>query len=183
MANFKGSGILVIRKLLENLGGDAEARFLASLSPELAKTYKTCLSASWVPIEASVALSAKAADLLYTEASSEQRLFRLGRDRAALQIKGIYKIFFPIFSISAILGNAANLWSTQHDRGRALVEKSDQPNQGTFCVTGYPEMLPPLLHLVKGFVAGVLEAAGAKNPQIDIDKSNPDLWKWRASWS
>jgi len=183
MANFKGSGILVIHKLLQKLSGDAEARFLAALPPELAKLYKTCLPTSWVPIEASVALSALAADMLYAEASREQRLFRLGRDRATLQIKGIYKIFFPVFSISAILSNSANLWSTQHDQGHALVEKSGQPNCATFCVAGYPEMLPPLLFLVKGFLAGVLEATGVKNPQIDIDKSNPDLWKWPASWS
>jgi len=44
-------------------------------------------------------------------------------------------------------------------------------------------MLPKLRQLVKGFIAGVLELAGAKNVQIAIDFSDPATWKWKTSWS
>jgi hypothetical protein len=179
MANLKGSSIKAIEKLFKNQPLPYE-QFLASLSPEELKTYKHSMPITWVPADLAASISSKAADLLYP--GDPRRLVKLGRDRAVVHITGLYKMVFRILDSGTLLNNAASVWPTLHDTGKASIEKGEDARHAAFCVSGYPELLGPFKPMVEGFILGVLESAGKKNIQVVLDGRNPDLWKWMVSW-
>jgi hypothetical protein len=181
MANFKGTGILVIAKLLKAKDGDAEARFLAELTPAESKIYKACMPITWVPAETAVSLSRKAASILFPK--DIHALYRFGYERSLVQISGVYKILFHVLTINTIMGNAAQLWPAQHDKGKAWIEKGEHGHCAYFCVSGYPDLLPEFRTMIQGFIAAILQSAGQKEVRVELDEKNPDLWKWKGIWS
>jgi len=182
MANFKGTGILVIPKLLKAKGGGAEERFLAQLTPDELKTYKTCMPITWVPAETAVSLSSKAASVLFSD-DPKGHLFRFGYERSLQQISGVYKVLFHVLNINTILANAAQLWPAQHDKGQARIEKGENDKCATFCVTGYPDLLPAFRIMIQGFITAILTAAGLKQVRVELNESNPDEWRWKGFWA
>jgi hypothetical protein len=181
MANFKGTGILVIPKLLKAKGGDAETKFLDKLTPAETKAYKTCIPISWVPVETAVSLSGKAAELLYPD-DPRGALWRFGYERSLIQLSGVYRVLFHVLNISTIMASSALLWPAQHDKGQARIEKGENDKCAYFCVSGYPDLLPQFRKMLQGFITGVLTTGGQKNVRVELQESNPDLWKWKGIW-
>jgi hypothetical protein len=179
MNNFKGSGILAIDKLFKAQNPELREKFLAALSPEELKAYKTCLPISWVPTTLAVAISEKAADVLYP--GDPRRLFNLGRDRAIVHINGMYKILFKLMNVNTVLEQAGKLWPTQHDSGKVNIEIHSK-TAADFCVSEYPSLLKPFYVLIEGFINGVLTTAGAKNVKVTFVGTNPNLLTWKATW-
>jgi hypothetical protein len=180
MSHYKGTGILAIAKVFKSKNIDS-GTFLAQLTTEELKAYKACLPITWMPLEMAEAISIKAAQVLYP--GDSQALIKLGHDRAIVQINGIYKLFFRIITMNSVLENAAKLWPTQHDQGKAWIGENSGKNRASFCVSGHAALTPAFRKLIQGYVLGILETAGVKNVQTSIDEKDPNLWKWNATWT
>lgn len=179
MAKFKGSGIVVLKKLLESKSSTALDLFLSSLTEEERNWFKKTVPITWLPVEIATTLSKKAGQVLYP--NDPQFLFKLGQARARENVRGLYKIFFKILSPETVIKNAAKLWPQHHDEGKAVVE-SISPHQAVYCVTDYPDLPEDFRKIIEGFVYGIMEVAGAKQIQTKRIETNPDQWEWPATW-
>jgi hypothetical protein len=133
-----------------------------------------------VPIEAAASISVQAAKVLYGRGAKS--LWKFGRERAILNVSGVYKILFNALDINTVFSKAANFWPTQHDKGKAYIQKGGAKNNAAFCVESYPLLNGEYKQLIDGYICGVLESAGVQNVLVMLDESDPSLWKWDATW-
>ena len=65
MAKFKGTGIVVLEKLLNKRSSDSYSEFIDSLSDDEKTVFSQTLPLSWVDINIASSLSEKAAKILF----------------------------------------------------------------------------------------------------------------------
>lgn len=176
MARFKGVGPVYIRKLAESMNIDIESK----LSDEDRKWLHS-LESFWVPIESWAHILNAMAVLGYGR--TEIGLDKIGRGLADSNLKGIYRILARWAEIGFLAKQSALFWKQYHDRGEALTEMEDGDTKATFCVKGYPEMPQAVRIFNTGYVAGLMEFAKAKNVNVKLDESDPNVWKWHIKWT
>ncbi len=180
MANCKGTNVVILRKMFHDRPKEEEKSFLAGLSAEDAKLYQTAMPITWVPIPTLVRIYEQALPFLYP--GDPLTWQRIGRDLARDNLTSIYKSSLKLTEVAFAFAQAGKLWRTYVDQGRAQAEKEKNSPSGYLLVTEAPDLPSKFLDVVDGFIAGVLELAGAHNVKLSRHDGNPKAWKWHVKW-
>lgn len=108
MPKFKGTGIVVLEKLLNQKSPDAFQEFKEDLTVEERSVYDQTMPISWVPVEIAAKLSEKVAHILYSE--DPDASMKLGMARANEHVNGVYRIIMKMISVNTVLERSAKLW-------------------------------------------------------------------------
>lgn len=180
MGNYKGTGVVFMRSLFKRHGAASERKFLAQLTPQETDIYKQTLEFHWIPIEVITRYFELAAPLLYP--GDSQGLRRIGREMARDHLQGVYRIVLRVVTVEYIIEKAARLWRTYHQIGTTRMERPGE-RMLQFVVMGYPDLPAAFRECTCGYIAGVLELAGAKDIHVLKSNDNPEEWRWKLSWS
>jgi len=180
MNNYKGVGIVFLRKFVQAHGLKIEYAFIEKLNQEQTEVYINTQSGDWIPVELAAQLYAIAAPLLYP--GDALGLQHLGRERAKDNFSGIYKSLLSMATIPFLVQQAAKLWRVSYDTGNARVERDKEKNQAVFIVENYPELPETLREVGCGYIKGVVEFAKVQNVQVTRNDLDPNAWKWIITW-
>jgi hypothetical protein len=180
MANYKGVSIVFVRKQIQAAGADVEQQLLQRLDPTEQDSYWHTLSSLWLPIPIAQNIIENAVALLYP--ASSQGFEKLGAARAQDNLNGIYKTLLRVSTVAFVMSQAAKFWSVSYDQGNARAEKVPNHNQGSFIVTGYPELPECFRRLTTGYIGQTLRMTPAKNITVKHDPTNASEWRWNAQW-
>jgi len=181
MGDYKGAGVLFVRKLLRERGAKAEARFLDGLEPEERELFMKTTASSWVPVETMTRYQDLAAALLYPGQSSGLR--DLGRAMAADHLTGLYQALARLTTVPFLMSQTARLWSTYHRQGRASTRQGEGANHVIFTVEGYPTLPEHFRECLSGYVHGMLELVGARDIRVlRASGASPEAWTWTLFW-
>lgn len=179
MANYKGTGVVFMRELMGRAGPEAQRRFLSQLSDTDKEVYLRTLEFHWVPIESITRLFETAAPILHPGHRSGLRL--IGRAMANDHLNGVYRIVMRVISIDTIIERSARLWHTYHRMGKTRIERV-ATNLLHFLVSDYPGLPDNFQECMCGYIAQVLELAGAKDVLVSRSTLAPDRYCWKLSW-
>lgn len=180
MAKQKGTNIVALRKLFRDKDPVIEKEFLEQLSPELQRIYKNAVATTMTDVEKQTEIYQAAALILFPIDSNP--LYRLGLEIADRSYRGIYKLFLRIPTPSFIITKAAMIWGTYYDKGKGSVEHITK-NSGHFVLRDIPELPNPALAYIAGHSVKLLELAGAKNVQLEIDDHDSNCWRFIITWN
>lgn len=180
MGNYKGTGVVFMRSLLQRQGNAVERRFLSQLAPQESEIYKQTLEFHWIPIEVITRFFEVAAPLVYP--GDPNGLRRIGREMARDHLQGVYRIVLRVVTIEYIIERAARLWRTYHQTGTTRMERTGE-RLLHFVVVGYPELPSSFRECTCGYITGVLELAGAKDIHVIRSNDNQHEWRWKLSWN
>jgi len=176
MARYKAALILLIRKMFSQKGRRVEDAFLEQLTPEETDAYISAIPLTWLPDVQAASILQKAAKVLFPD--EKNPLFKLGREEAIDNLRGVYKVFAKIASVPMITQQVAKIWRVYHDQGKAWATLTEDQTEGMVVVEGYPEFPPASRVIFAGFISGALEVAGAKDTSVRADVTDPGAWKW-----
>lgn len=179
MANYKGTTIKTIRKLVKDQGHEREEALRLKLGPEARQAYDQALPTDWLPIEVGAELMQKAAEVLFPGEADGLR--RIGLRNARETLTGVYRVFLKIPSIEFVLKRLANIWRTFFDQGQAAVVDYTGKH-ATLVVTEFPDYPTVLRESICGFIIGLLELTGARNVRVVKRDLDPRAWRWDIDW-
>jgi hypothetical protein len=179
MNKTKASGIDFLRKQMKKKGSEFETEFVAGLSPEEARLYRTATASAWVDLKVLSDLLENGARKLYP--GNAFPLCEFAREEGKFALSGFYKILFKVLSVSVLVEQTAKLWNIYYDQGVATVENISK-NSGTLVVEDFSDLPKNNREIVLGYTIGALEIIGAKNIRSTVDESNPNRWKWIFIW-
>jgi uncharacterized protein (TIGR02265 family) len=179
MASTKGTDVVSLRNELRDRGPAVEGAVVARLSPEQRQLYERGLASDWNDVELQMGVYLAAATTLFPTAGMPMR--ELGRVLGARTYRGVYRVFLRFPTVEFIVGRAASMWSTFYDTGHGEVEKLG-PNRLAFVVRGFPGMPRPMREMAIGHIEVLLEATGAKSPDVRLQDSEPDALRYEISW-
>ncbi len=116
------------------------------------------LAGSWYDYLPLFLLYRKASELTGIPLASLERT--LGRNAAARDLRGIYKLLLMVASVQQALGRLPAAWRQYFNFGDACVSER-QSKSGEFAVTGFPSVFAEdFLNVLDGWITCVLENAG-----------------------
>ena len=176
----KATGMDFLRKKMRKSGNGAEQALIAELDAEDADLYANALAVSWVDVERAARVYEAAARLLYP--GSVDPLVDLGREMARADLTGIYKILLRVATIPMVVERTARLWSTYHRKGSARIVREGDVKRADLIIDGYPDLPEAIRINICGYVQGVLDLTGSKNPQVRHVGGSPEAWRWHVTW-
>lgn len=177
MPKAKAGDIVTLRTLLH--GHRTEEPFLAALSPEAQRVYRTSTASSWVDLPVAFEIYARAAERLYPTEHEPMR--RLGREIGRIQMTGIYKVFLRIATPEFLVSRVSHLWRTFYDHGQATVEAFTR-DSGVLVVGGFPELVHTQREYIAGYLIILLELTGAHGVRVTLMENDPQAWRWLLAW-
>jgi hypothetical protein len=175
----KGSSLVLIVKALRAMR-PAAAKLLP---PELQHYLENrILVASWYPEEDLLGLLRAGASL--APRAGVDPWFMYGRIAASSHASETYKAFYASGDVAWILQHADASWRAQHDTGR-LDGTVTGPGQARVSLAGFPLQSRDFCRLLSGYIAGMVEAGGGKNPTVREVRCRCDgepTCEWEASW-
>lgn len=181
MAKAKGTGFSFLRLEISGQGDTFEKGFLAKLTEEEIRIYRTTLPITWLEIEVVEKIFKTAADMLYPDHPSPIREF--GRQEARHALSGIYKLLLRFFSVASYIDKTAKLWQTYYDRGRARLEASgENAREASLIIEDFPDLSLVHRELILGYTLGGLELTGGKNIRGELINSDPNRWVLKFKW-
>ncbi len=185
MNQVKGTGLLIIKKLIHDRGPTTEKKFLDSLSAQDRAAWDTnkILAISWNPLPLKPEGSGLyEAALVLFPGEPNHALRELGRLMAKEGLPRFYQIFIRIPTVQFVWKRVAVLWRSFYDTGDASMEDPG-PNRATFVLRNYPEYPPYMREYLSGYFHGMADLLGLKGMAVHRDESDPRAWKWRLQWS
>lgn len=177
MALAKVAAVIYARKLILAKDKEIVDRFLGALSPEERDRLLTLLPPDKLPIEQVTRFHELSAAVLFPDKPLEEGLWQLGYQNAQHDMRGIYKVLLRVATVEMVVKNAAVVWKTYHDQGKAYVRTLSN-KEFVFIVENYPDIPKNFNEVMNGYITGLLDLTGAKNVKVVRDDSNPDAWKW-----
>lgn len=179
MFKTKGTDVVALRRIFKERGAGPEQVFLSRLPPDLLDLYRCSLAFVWNDVDLQVALYRAAAEVLFP--NDREGLKRLGWEMARRSYSGIYKILLRLPSTRFVMDQAAKLWTTYFERGRATVEEAGR-GRAVFVLRGYPELAADMRQIVRGNITAAAETTGARNVRVVHVDADPQAWKWVIQW-
>ncbi len=180
MKNYKGVGIVFLRKIVQAHGETVERKLLVSLTPEQLEVYQHAQNRHWIPAESAAELYTVAAELLYP--GDVRGLQHLGRERARYNFTGIYRTLLKVATIPFLISQAPKMWRVSYNVGIAKVKKIKDKNEAHFMVESFPELPPVMREVGCGYIQGIVEFTGLQNIRVNKEELNPKQWKWTITW-
>lgn len=180
MGETKGISLVSVRKEITNQGQDTLHRFIEALPEDLKTVFTGTFANEWIPLEKLSRTVDMAAKTLYP--GDGQGLQRVGRIIALDHLRGVYKIFLRVVSVSFLMEQSAKLWRTYHSSGNARADNTNPGKQLQFIVSDYPDMPAAFRKSMCGYIAASVELTNAKNILVRHDDSSPLVWRWHVTW-
>jgi hypothetical protein len=177
MPKAKSSDIVTLKTLFA--GRPGEEAFLAALTPEAGRIYRTATSSGWVDHQLAFEIYAQAAQRMYPTEREPAR--RLGREIGRIQMTGIYKIFLRIATPEFLVRRVSHLWRTFYDHGQAGIEAFTRES-GVLVVRGFPELVRSQREYIAGYLIALLELTGARGVRVSLMENDPQAWRWLLAW-
>jgi hypothetical protein len=177
MATNKAAGIVYIRDQCRKLGKEVE--LLAVLPARLHTTYKMSLPVSRVDINEISEIYLVAARILYPE--KPQPMVQFGYDLATDNLSGIYRFLMPLLTVPMVIRQTAKLYSVYYDKGKSTAAITGEKSV-RLVIEDFPEQPATHLDITTGYIKKTIEMTGAKNVRVTCDRSNPNAWRWDATY-
>lgn len=185
MNQVKGTGFLIIKKIVHDRGPEVEKKYLERLSPESRAAWESnkILAVSWnpLPLQSEGSELYEAALVLFP-GDPNHALRELGRVMAKEGVPWFYQIFIRIPTVQFVIKRVAALWRSFYDTGDASVVNVGS-NSLTFVLSNYPDYPPYMREYLSGYFFGMGELIGMKNTLVTKDESDPKNYKWHLHWS
>ncbi len=179
LSRTKGTDVVALRKMFKEKGEAAEKEFLSRLSPAVRDLYQQSLAFQWNAVELQTQLYRAAAEALFP--GSPDPLRRLGYEMARRSYSGVYQFLLRIPSTSFVIHQAAKLWNTYFEQGKASVEVSGAKS-AVFWLREYPELPADMRQVVRGNITAAAETTGAKHVRVEHVDADPEAWGWSITW-
>ncbi len=181
MNKVKGSGLVIIRKVIEERSFDFAKDYLPRITPESQVIFNK-LAVSWVDIPLAKKGSPiyEAAQLLFPgpEAKSLSNLGLVMARKAPL----FYQIFLSIPTKEFVFKKLPQLWRAFYDTGAAEMIYAGG-KEGTFVIRDYPQFPEYMRIYMCGWLEGFLGIIRLKVTAVQSDFSNSQAWKWKVVWT
>jgi hypothetical protein len=174
MGNVKCTSFLSIKNYWNSRSTDTEKEFLEGVTPELRETYRALAPEQWLSVEQTLVLEEAMAKFLFPEETETVGLCKLGALMARLDLNGLTKLLLKIASVPYAVQQATIIWHNYHDRGETFVEQPGKTHL-RFLIFDYPTLPPKYRILVGGWIQGLLELCGAKNPAVTLQPATPHI--------
>jgi hypothetical protein len=171
--NVKGTALAVLPIFIESkFGKDGLDKWLESLNSEAAALYKNTNSIKinqWYPIKESyLEPTAAMCELFYN--NDPQGAWEVGRFSADFALKGVYKAFVKMTSVSFFIKRASLLMTTYYQPSKMELQSSTY-SQAVLHMTEFPEAHRLIESRIGGWVQRALEIHGCKEVAVDITRS------------
>jgi hypothetical protein len=180
MAQVKAATLIYLRTHLRERGNGAEEAVLAKLPPGDVMQYKTALAMSWIPMEMAARLYPAGVAVLFP--SDSEGLKKLGAAVAKDNFTTVYKVLLRLATIPFLIDQTARVWRTYHQQGTPRVERVPDANRAVLHVEGYPDLLPPVADVMSGYIMGLAELSGARNPRVEVESQGGGRFRWTVAW-
>ena len=167
----KGTAIAVLPKFIEaTFGQDGLNKWMNALSTEARRVYHGMIMTSeWYPItEAYLEPTALMCEMFYGGDTRGAR--ELGRFSADYSLKGVYKAFVKLSSVSLFINRTAGIMQTYYKPCQAKVVLVE-PNRAALQITLYPMPSELAEQRIAGWTERAFEIHGKKNVTVTISKS------------
>jgi hypothetical protein len=181
MGDCSAAGLYFIKKRVKAVGAVAEQALLKLLTPDERDYYYKALPVVWIPIEIAAEVYPKAAQVLLPGDASG--VWKLGRDQAHADLSGIYRALLAVATVPFALRQASRFWSSYYKDGRAGVENVNADGSAEFYVADYPDLPSKINDVISGYIAGVMERAGARDIEVLANEQDPNKRLWSVTWS
>ena len=167
MARMKGMAILgLFRIVKDSAGKDRIAELIAALPAADRPLYeRPILAGEWYPYAAYANLLAAVTGSLGD--GRAEFAASVGHAAAEMDVGSVFKIVSVILSPRRALQAAGMLWSRYCDTGRFVMTRIDDES-GEGHIEGFPGISREHERLLTGWIAGIGQAAGAREPQVTL---------------
>lgn len=171
--NVKGTALAVLPIFIESkFGKEGLTKWLESLNSEAAALYQeanTIQINHWYPIKvAYLDPTAAMCEIFFGGDPGAAR--EIGRFSAEFALKGVYKAFVKMTSVSFFIKRASLLMTTYYQPSRMEVATLGN-NRAVLHLTEFPEPHPLIEARIAGWVERALEIHGCREPRVDIPRS------------
>jgi hypothetical protein len=180
MQKYKGSGLIIVKRMFTQQPPAVKGSFFASLGPEEKRVIESALATQWLPIEVVGSIFSKAAAALYP--GNQRGLEELGRQQALDNLSGMYRPLMRVMTVSFAVQQVAKLWKSYFDEGKASGAQENGEKSAWLTVEEYPGLPSASRRVITGYVRGVVELCGAKGVQVSHDEGRPEKWAWSVTW-
>jgi hypothetical protein len=185
--NVKGTALAVLPIFIESkFGKEGLNKWLESLNSEAAALYQNANTVKinhWYPLKESyLEPTAALCELFYN--NDPRGAWEVGRFSADFALKGVYKAFVKMTSVSFFIKRASLLMTTYYQPSKMEL-KSSTYSQAILHMTEFPEAHHLIESRIGGWVQRALEIHGCKEVAVDITRSlaNGDsLTEFILSW-
>jgi hypothetical protein len=174
------AGLYFIKKRVKAAGVVAEQALLKLLTLAERDYYYKALPVVWIPIEIAAEVYPKAAEVLLP--GDQSGVWKLGRDQAHADLSGIFRALLVVTTVPFALRQASRFWTSYYKDGRAGVENLTDECSADFYVADYPDLPSKINDVVSGYIAGVMERAGAHDIKVLVNERDPNKRRWSATW-
>ena len=180
----KGSPVRSLQKFIDQeLSAEQRDAVLRSLPPEYATRFRApILATETVPVHMLNRFTEEAARAKGEPLDAFAR--RAGREAAGDAVKGIYRFFALVMTPPALLGKAAQMWSSLYNRGELRVD--DQSDKSArIRLVNFPSE-PAGCARVSGWMERMAELTGVKNVRVEQTQcaaKGGTCCEWTIQWS
>ncbi len=181
MNKVKGSGNVILKKVLEERAIDVAKDFVPRLSPESQAIFNK-LAVSWVdiPLEKKGSTLYEAAQLLFP-GPEEKGLTNLGL-LMAKKAPIFYQIFLSIPTKEFVFKKLPQLYRSFYDTGLVEVLYGGG-KECTLVIKDYPDFPRYMQWYMCGWLEGFFSIIKLKITSVKADASDPQAWKWTMVWA
>ena len=105
----------------------------------------------------------------------------LGAESAEYGINSFLKFFFKFGDVNFFLKKATSTFSSYYQPGKLVVTDSDK-GYGFLKSEGVPDRDDIIMLRIKGFSGRIIELAGKKVIQLDVERTGPESFTLEARW-
>jgi hypothetical protein len=178
VARIKGANLIDVVRGLRKLGETARKVVPAHLAHYLDDRI---LISSWYP-ELEVLELMRIYVGLTSPGSVEAWEF-LGRLAAHMQMRDTYRHILESREPVRIVKHANVIWQSHHDTGEVTVELDSEP-VAYLTLRGHQALCSEWCSIMAGYCAGMVEAAGARNPRCRLASCDfkVKMARWKLAW-
>ncbi|HYI13372.1 MAG TPA: hypothetical protein VEK57_30270 [Thermoanaerobaculia bacterium] len=180
----KGSPVRSLQKFIDSeLSPEQRETVFSKLPPEYATRFRApVLATETVPVHMLNRFTEEAAKVRGETIDVFAR--RAGREAAGDAVKGIYRFFALVMTPPALLGKAAQMWSSLYNRGELRVEEQTEKS-ARIRLTNFPSEAAGCAR-VTGWMERMAELTGVKDLKIEqthcFAKGAPAC-EWVLTWN
>ncbi|NTV52294.1 MAG: hypothetical protein HGA76_04685 [Candidatus Firestonebacteria bacterium] len=109
-------------------------------------------------------------------------VWKIGYAMAKDNFNGLYKFLISIATVPFLVKQVPTIWNIYYDKGTPRAELPPEGGIGTIVVENLPELPMSIRVLTTGFIQSALEFTKVKNINVKLTSTNPQAWKWVATW-
>lgn len=186
MAQYRGTGVVTLRRLIEAQGADFKNKIYAALTPAEQKIIQNALPVDWLDLSQVGSLIsgiyAAVAKKMFPGQDHPIRLLGKAKAEHEFTRNGIFSVFLKIISVEMVAKQVAKLHKRYYDQGEASLVMTG-PTSFDYICRDFPDFPPAFQEANQGYMLALIDACGGRDIRLDIVKDEPNERIWRYSWT